>query len=148
MQKTVEVIYRKAQMIDPDANKARNLGLCLINQARFAEAHSFVQNVPQSTTSGPRIYQIKKPSRGVIAGLTVKRGPSLLSNLMGLNIEEFIDVLDQLEGRWACFGRRVEDSAFFFFSLNKELSNFKDQLGRQSFIFLSLSLFFVGFFKK
>lgn len=28
-----EVVYRKAQMIDPDANKACNLGMCLIKQA-------------------------------------------------------------------------------------------------------------------
>jgi hypothetical protein len=32
-----EVVYRKAQMIDPDANKACNLALCLIEQSRFAD---------------------------------------------------------------------------------------------------------------
>ncbi|KAL0390845.1 UNVERIFIED_CONTAM: protein SULFUR DEFICIENCY-INDUCED 1 [Sesamum calycinum] len=36
-----EVVYRKAQMIDPDANKALNLCQCLIKQARYEEANWF-----------------------------------------------------------------------------------------------------------
>ncbi|GJY17493.1 sulfur deficiency-induced 1-like protein [Tanacetum coccineum] len=40
-----EVVYKKAQMIDPDANKACNLGLCLIKQARYNEACSVLEHV-------------------------------------------------------------------------------------------------------
>ncbi|ONL94043.1 Pollenless3 [Zea mays] len=40
-----EVVYRKAQMIDPDANKACNLALCLIEQARLADAELVLADV-------------------------------------------------------------------------------------------------------
>ncbi|RVW25549.1 Protein sulfur deficiency-induced 2 [Vitis vinifera] len=42
---TAEVVYREAQTIDPDANKACNLGLCLIKQARYDEARSVLEDV-------------------------------------------------------------------------------------------------------
>jgi Tfp pilus assembly protein PilF len=40
-----EVVYRKAQMIDPDANKACNLALCLIEEARLADAQLVLTDV-------------------------------------------------------------------------------------------------------
>ncbi|GJN30384.1 hypothetical protein PR202_gb18686 [Eleusine coracana subsp. coracana] len=40
-----EVVYRKAQMVDPDANKACNLALCLIEQSRFADAEQVLGDV-------------------------------------------------------------------------------------------------------
>ncbi|KAL6901789.1 hypothetical protein ACP4OV_004665 [Aristida adscensionis] len=40
-----EVVYRKAQMIDPDANKACNLALCLMHQARFDDAELVLADV-------------------------------------------------------------------------------------------------------
>ena len=40
-----EVVYRKAHMIDPDANKACNLALCLIEQTRFADAELVLADV-------------------------------------------------------------------------------------------------------
>ncbi|MCL7041796.1 hypothetical protein MKW94_021857 [Papaver nudicaule] len=40
-----EVVYKKAQMIDPDGNKACNLSLCLIKLGRFDEARSILQDV-------------------------------------------------------------------------------------------------------
>src|SRR5207244_3644976 len=40
-----EVVYRKAQMIDPDANKACNLALCLIEQARVGDAERVLGDV-------------------------------------------------------------------------------------------------------
>ncbi|KAL5990434.1 Protein SULFUR DEFICIENCY-INDUCED 1 [Asimina triloba] len=40
-----EVVYRKAQQIDPDANKACNLGLCLMKQGRYDEAQSVLDDV-------------------------------------------------------------------------------------------------------
>lgn len=40
-----EVVYRKAQMIDPDDNKACNLALCLIEQCRLEEAELVLADV-------------------------------------------------------------------------------------------------------
>ncbi|RDX98747.1 G-type lectin S-receptor-like serine/threonine-protein kinase, partial [Mucuna pruriens] len=43
-----EVGYRKAQMIDPDCN----LGLCLIKQVRYEEAHLILEDVLKGKLSG------------------------------------------------------------------------------------------------
>ncbi|KAG0462428.1 hypothetical protein HPP92_020904 [Vanilla planifolia] len=43
--KASEAVYLKAQMIDADANKACNLGLCLIKQGRFGEARHVLHDV-------------------------------------------------------------------------------------------------------
>ncbi|CAL9158297.1 unnamed protein product [Musa hybrid cultivar] len=40
-----EAVYRKAQMIEPNANNGCNLGVCLINQGRYDEARSIVTAV-------------------------------------------------------------------------------------------------------
>lgn len=40
-----EVVYKKAQMIDPDGNKACNLSLCLIKLGQLDEARSILQDV-------------------------------------------------------------------------------------------------------
>ncbi|KAK9053538.1 hypothetical protein SSX86_024612 [Deinandra increscens subsp. villosa] len=42
---TAEVVYKKAQMIDPDANKTNNLGIFLMKQARYNEACLVLQHV-------------------------------------------------------------------------------------------------------
>lgn len=40
-----ELVYRKAQTIEPDANKACNLGICLMRQANFDDARSILLDV-------------------------------------------------------------------------------------------------------
>ncbi|AQK87057.1 pollenless 3 [Zea mays] len=40
-----ELVYRKAQAIEPDANRACNLGLCLIKQGRHDEARQALEDV-------------------------------------------------------------------------------------------------------
>ncbi|KAK9140460.1 hypothetical protein Scep_010141 [Stephania cephalantha] len=56
MQKTnyaaAEVVYRKAQVIDPDANKACNLALCLMKQARYGEAQAILRDVLRGAMPG------------------------------------------------------------------------------------------------
>ncbi|KAG6423023.1 hypothetical protein SASPL_113406 [Salvia splendens] len=49
---TAEVVYRKAQEIDPDANKACNLCLCLIKQERYDEANAVLEEVMIGTLPG------------------------------------------------------------------------------------------------
>lgn len=49
-----EVVYKKAQMIDSDANKAWNLALCLIKEARYTEAHSVLNEVLQGKIPGSK----------------------------------------------------------------------------------------------
>lgn len=47
-----EAVYRKAQEIEPDANKACNLGLCLLRQGRCYEAWSVLEQVRQKRMYG------------------------------------------------------------------------------------------------
>ncbi|KAE9463808.1 hypothetical protein C3L33_04307, partial [Rhododendron williamsianum] len=47
-----EMVYKKAQAIDPDTNKACNLALCLIKQARFDDACSVLEDVLQGRLPG------------------------------------------------------------------------------------------------
>ncbi|KAL5997021.1 hypothetical protein ACLOJK_007947 [Asimina triloba] len=47
-----EVVYRKAQVIEPDANKACNLGLCLIKQGRYEEARDILEDVQLGRMTG------------------------------------------------------------------------------------------------
>ncbi|KAI6694039.1 hypothetical protein NL676_021749 [Syzygium grande] len=49
---TAEVVYSKAQIIDPDANKACNLCHCLIKQTRTAEARAILNDILQGDMVG------------------------------------------------------------------------------------------------
>lgn len=67
-----EVVYRKAQMIDPDANKACNLALCLIEQSRLADAELVLADVLAGR------YQPRDPQDGKI----VRKVEELLARIM------------------------------------------------------------------
>ncbi|CAN6285583.1 unnamed protein product [Urochloa humidicola] len=67
-----EVVYRKAQMIDPDANKACNLALCLIEQSRHADAEGVLADVLAGR------YQARDQQDGKI----VRKVEELLSRIM------------------------------------------------------------------
>ncbi|CAN6302168.1 unnamed protein product [Urochloa humidicola] len=67
-----EVVYRKAQMIDPDANKACNLALCLIEQARHADAEGVLADVLAGR------YQARDQQDGKI----VRKVEELLARIM------------------------------------------------------------------
>ncbi|WOL07724.1 hypothetical protein Cni_G16471 [Canna indica] len=57
-----EVVYHKVQMIEPDANKACNLGLCLIRQGRFDEARHVLKDVIHRRSSRCRSICTSRPS--------------------------------------------------------------------------------------
>ncbi|CAN6296403.1 unnamed protein product [Urochloa humidicola] len=67
-----EVVYRKAQMIDPDANKACNLALCLIEQSRHADAEGVLADVLAGR------YQARDQQDGKI----VRKVEELLARIM------------------------------------------------------------------
>ncbi|CAN6290560.1 unnamed protein product [Urochloa humidicola] len=69
-----EVVYRKAQMIDPDANKACNLALCLIEQSRHADAEGVLADV----LAGRYYYQARDQQDGKI----VRKVEELLARIM------------------------------------------------------------------
>lgn len=99
---SAEVVYRKAQIIDPDANKACNLCLCLIRQARYAEAQLVLDEVLQGKLSGSDDDKSKTRAGELLQELKTCRPIDLSSNnSLGLNIEDaFLEGLDQMVKHW------------------------------------------------
>lgn len=126
MQKTnymaAEVVYRKAQMIDPDANKACNLGFCLIKQARYDEAHSVLEEVLQVKVPGSEDIRSRNRAEELLLDLESRQPPSLLSSIVSLHLEdEFVQGLEEFESKWSSMKPRR-------LPIFEEISNFKDQL--------------------
>ncbi|XP_073116009.1 protein SULFUR DEFICIENCY-INDUCED 1-like isoform X1 [Elaeis guineensis] len=97
-----EVVYRKAQMIEPDANKACNLGLCLIKKGRFDEARAVLEEVLHrrypSSDDGKMISRAEQLLR------EIELQPAVSPLEVGLSIkEEIMERLDLVMNEWAPF---------------------------------------------
>ncbi|KAF7825710.1 Protein SULFUR DEFICIENCY-INDUCED 1 [Senna tora] len=84
-----EVVFKKAQMIDPDANKACNLGQCLIRQARYEEAHLVIEQVLEGKIPGSGDTKSRKRAEELIEELKSTMPKA-----------QFIDGIDQLINVW------------------------------------------------
>lgn len=117
-----EVVYRKAQVIDPDSNKACNLCLCLIKQARHTEARAVLSEVLQGKLAGSDDPKSKIRVDELLEELDQCQSDNLSSNPLGLNIEDaFLEGLDQLMDQWTPLrSRRLP--------IFEEISPFRDQL--------------------
>ncbi|XP_059625205.1 protein SULFUR DEFICIENCY-INDUCED 1-like [Cornus florida] len=117
-----EVVYRKAQMIDPDANKACNLGLCLIKQARYDEGRSVLEDVLQGRLPGSDDLKSRNRADDLLLEVESRQPPDEVSKFMGLNLEDdFVDGLEKLMSEWGPL--RSKRLPIF-----EELSPFRDQL--------------------
>ncbi|KAL9228295.1 hypothetical protein vseg_003889 [Gypsophila vaccaria] len=117
-----EVVYRKAQMIDPDANKACNLGLCLIKQSRFDQARLILEEVLRAELPGSDDIRTRNRAEELLLDLESRQPPPLLSNIVGLHLEdEFLNGLEELESKWG----PIKSKRLPIF---EQISNFKDQL--------------------
>ncbi|KAK1353230.1 Sulfur deficiency-induced [Heracleum sosnowskyi] len=97
-----EVVYKKAQMIDPDANKACNLGYCLIKQARYDEARSVLQDIQLGRTPGSDDTRTRSRAQELLGELDMNHPKMLPLDIMGLDLdEEFVDGLEKLINAWA-----------------------------------------------
>ncbi|GMY06118.1 protein SULFUR DEFICIENCY-INDUCED 1-like [Fagus crenata] len=115
-----EVVYRKAQMIDPDANKACNLGLCLIKQARYDDAYLVIQDVLQGRVSGYDDLKSRKRAEELVMELKSRQPLLESSDLVGLD-DDFVKGLEQLMDEWGPL--RSKRLPIF-----EEISQFRDQL--------------------
>ncbi|CAL5424977.1 unnamed protein product [Camellia sinensis] len=89
-----EVVYKKAQMIDPDTNKACNLALCLIKQARYDEARSVLEDVLQARLAGSDEPKSRNRAEELLSELESLQPPPLLSDVMGLDVDDnYVDAL-------------------------------------------------------
>lgn len=119
---TAEVVYKKAQMVDPDANKACNLGLCLIKQARYTEARSVLEQVLQRRVPGSEDCKSRKRANELLVEVESRQAPAELTDLLGHNLESaFVKELEQLMSEWA--PSRSKRLPIF-----EEISSFRDQL--------------------
>lgn len=114
-----EVVFKKAQLIDPDSNKACNLAHCLIRQARYDEARKILENVNYPSCEDPKT---RKRVEELLLELDLRQPPPFLQNLPGLNLDDdFMNRLEQLINEWAPpRSRRLP--------IFEEISTFKDQL--------------------
>ncbi|KAL8170207.1 hypothetical protein V2J09_022011 [Rumex salicifolius] len=117
-----EAVYRKAQMIDPDANKACNLALCLMKQGRHQEAREALEEMVQARVPGSDDTKSRNRMEELLQELESRDHPHVLSGHVGLNFDlELVDGLATADRKWA--PSRPRRLPVF-----EEISGFKDQL--------------------
>lgn len=117
-----EVVYRKAQLIDPDANKACNLCLCLMKQSRYAEARTCLEDVLQGKVSGSEDPKSRNRAEELLQELEKYQSAPSSSNLSRSSIEDAcIEGLEQLMDQWTPIRTRR-------LPIFEEISPFRDQL--------------------
>ncbi|KAJ4850988.1 hypothetical protein Tsubulata_933384 [Turnera subulata] len=118
-----EVVYQKAQMIDPDANKACNLALCLMKQARYDEARLVLENVLQGVLPGSDEIRSRKRAEELYMEVASKQAHPELMGILGLSFDDadFVKMLEQVMNEWA--PTRSKRLPIF-----EEISSFRDQL--------------------
>ncbi|GER41141.1 tetratricopeptide repeat protein [Striga asiatica] len=119
-----EVVYRKAQMIDPDANKALNLCQCLIKQARYNEARSVLQDVLHYQFQGCDDLRSIKRADELSKELEAHQLKNLYisDDILGLNFEDdFVEALERVLNEWS--PNRSKRLPIF-----EEISQHRDQL--------------------
>lgn len=115
-----EVVYRKAQMIDPDSNKACNLGLCLIKQGRYEDARSVLEDVLESRLPGSDESRSRKRADELLMELRSMHPLPESFDLLGLD-DDLVKGLEQLMTE----GGPVRSKRLPIF---EEISQFRDQV--------------------
>lgn len=118
-----KIVYHKAQAIDPDANKACNLCMCLIKQTQYTEAQAVLDEVLQGKLLGSDEPKSRNRAEELLKELEQSQSSVLMSsNSLGLKIEDaFLEGLDQLMNQWTpSRSRRLP--------IFEEISPFRDQL--------------------
>ncbi|XP_010558830.1 PREDICTED: protein SULFUR DEFICIENCY-INDUCED 1 [Tarenaya hassleriana] len=101
---SAEGVYRKAQMIEPDANKACNLAMCLIKQGRYEEARSNLDDVLEFRVPGSEDRRTSQRAEELLRELEylLPRARSqdmediLLGNILDVDL---VNGLDQIMGQ-------------------------------------------------
>lgn len=117
-----EVVYKKAQMVYADSNKACNLAQCLIKQARYDEARYILDDVWRGKYLGSDDTKTKNRVEELLLELDSKQPPPFLQNIPGLDLDDdFVNGLEKLTHEWAQpKSRRLP--------IFEEISTFRNQL--------------------
>ncbi|XP_052191409.1 protein SULFUR DEFICIENCY-INDUCED 2 [Diospyros lotus] len=117
-----EVVYGKAQQIDPDANKACNLCLCLLKQAKYAGARAILEEVLQGNLSGADDPKTRNRAEELLKELEPCQSTVSSSSPVGLSLEDIcVEGLDELMNQWTPFRTRR-------LPIFEEISPYRDQL--------------------
>lgn len=96
-----EAVYRKAQQIDPDANKACNLCLCLVRQQRFTEARSVLEEVMQGMLPGSDDHKTRIRTEELLKELEMLEFATFDPPSLGVYLgDAFKGGVDQLMNNW------------------------------------------------
>lgn len=115
-----EVVYRKAQMIDADANKALNLCQCLTKQGRYDEAGTVLDEVLLQKLPGSDDVKSRNRAGELALELECRRPSSWF--VAGLGFEDdFVETLERVVNEWA--PSRTRRLPVF-----EEISQYRDQL--------------------
>ncbi|XP_047312986.1 protein SULFUR DEFICIENCY-INDUCED 1-like [Impatiens glandulifera] len=121
-----EVVYKKAQMIDPDSNKACNLAHCLIKQTRYEEAQSILEHVIHGRLPGSEFIKARNRAEELLFELLSLQEPpptmTLFTPQEGDDLVDGLDLeLERLINKLARFrSRRLP--------IFEEISSLRDQL--------------------
>ncbi|KAK6937672.1 Tetratricopeptide repeat [Dillenia turbinata] len=120
---TAEVIFQKAQMIDPDANKACNLVHCFTKLGRYDRARSVLNDVLRGTLPGSEDPKIQKRAEELLQELETLCPLTPIINIPeALNLDEdFFAGIEKLITEWS----PVKSKRLPIF---EEISSFRDQL--------------------
>ncbi|KAL5203270.1 hypothetical protein ABZP36_014222 [Zizania latifolia] len=117
-----ELVYRKAQTIEPDANRACNLGLCLIKQSRHEEARQALHDVLLRRISGSDDDKVVARAEQLLHETEpVMHTSSPLDAGLSIASEEIMERLDIVLSEWTPFrSRRLP--------VFEEISTLRDQI--------------------
>ncbi|KAM0822526.1 hypothetical protein ACQ4PT_071444 [Festuca glaucescens] len=116
-----ELVYRKAQTIVPDANRACNLGLCLIKQGRHEEAVQVLEDVLLRRISGLDDDKAVARAEQLLGELCPTTHVSSPLDIGFSFTEEIVERLDLVMNEWMPFrSRRLP--------VFEELDAFRDQM--------------------
>lgn len=119
-----ELVYRKAQLIDPDTNKACNLCHCLMKQERYIDARSILEEVLQGTVSGSTEPKSQNRVKELLQEIEFHQSVPLLSLATAkLSLDDaFLEGLEQNQMNLRTPFRSKRLPIF------EEISSFRDQL--------------------
>lgn len=122
-----EAVYRKAQEIDPDANKACNLAMSLIKQAKYEEAQSILDDVFNSKLVGSEDPKSKIRAEELVREIEPRRSSNISSSFSSaLSLEDALaEGIDQLMAQLTPYRKRR-------LPIFEEISSYRDQLACSS----------------
>ncbi|KAG8641916.1 protein SULFUR DEFICIENCY-INDUCED 1-like [Manihot esculenta] len=119
-----EVVYQKTQMIDPDANKACNLGLCLIKQARYDEARLVLENVLEGKFPGSEDCKSRKRAEELLVEVESRQPLPEITEILGFDVDDdFVEGLERMMNEWQWAPSRSKRLPIF-----EQISSFRDQI--------------------